>query len=102
MRECELAIRYPPISPMKHREYFMPESDEVVINLHGFRGVQSQVSINLNGEDAARDELQPLLGTIPPSRSGQQARLRQGLHTSNDNTPAIVKLSGIRAAMMQE
>lgn len=103
MRECELAIRYPRIPRMKHRGYFVPASDDVVIDFNGgVGGTGSATSINRGGGGALRDELQPLLATVSPTRSGQQTRGRQGLHTSNDNTPAIVELSGIRAALMQE
>ena len=103
MREYDLAIHYPPIPRMKHRGIRAPESDDAIIDFESGAGdVRSAASINSAGAGAARDELQPLLGIVSPTRSGQQARLRQGLHTSNDNTSAIVKLSGIRAALMQE
>jgi hypothetical protein len=48
------------------------------------------------------DELQPLLAPAAPADFGQPAQRHvQGLHVGNDNTPAIVKLSSIRASLMQ-
>jgi hypothetical protein len=89
---------------MRHRGFLLPESDEVVVEFRGGGGnARPEESINWGGGGGARDDLlQPLLATAPPSRSGQQSRSHLGLHTRHDNTPAIVKLSGIRAGLMQE
>ena len=66
-------------------------------------GVGGAGSINWGGGGDAHDELQPLLAPVPPlSRSGQRSRHHHGLHISNDNTPAIVQLSSIRARLMRE
>ena len=99
MREYEQAVRYPHVPRMKHRGCAMPAFDEVAIDFDA----RPAGSINRGGEGDGRDELQPLLAPVPPPAfSEQRLRDHEGLHVKNDNTSAIVKLSGIRAALMQE
>jgi hypothetical protein len=100
MREYEQAIRYPQVPRMRHRGYAAAACDDVVVDFDGRgRGVAHAGSINCGGGGVDGLSL-PLLAPIAPARLQPRAR-HQGLHVSNDNTPAIVELSEIRASLMR-
>lgn len=102
MREHEQAVRYPLVPRMRHRGHVTPSCDDVVVYVEGdSRGISLGGSINCGGGGALSDGLQPLLAPATPARYTHRARAGQGMHTRNDNTPAIVALSEIRAGLMR-
>jgi hypothetical protein len=100
MCEYEQAIRYPQVPRMRHRGHAASGCNDVVVDFDDRgRGVGHAGSINCGG---GADGLSlPLLAPVAPACSQQRARGHQGLHISNDNTPAIVELSKIRASLMR-
>jgi hypothetical protein len=100
MREYEQAVRYPLVPRMRQRGHVAASCDDVVVHFEGeSRGISLGGSIN--GGGALSDGLQPLLARATPTPSSRRTRAHQGMHTSNDNTPAIVALSEIRARLMR-
>jgi hypothetical protein len=101
MREYEQAVRHPQQPQMKHRGVVAPACDDAIVHFDGSGRVARHGSINSGGGGAASDGLSlPLLAPNAPARSEQRVRGRHGMHVSNDNTTAIVKLSEIRADLM--